>query len=266
MAYIHIPRKRFEQPQGRLQPRAEWADRLASLIHFGTSGPLDVIDLAANYVRTGAAAIEPNAHGIGLRIGAGGTTKGYIESSGAMAGWSGEPTLVFFFPEIGATQGATGGMLHAIPKAQKYTQFVDTNTSSLYVLGNGPCSLEESLGGTRNRSLILRAVSGDPCFFIDRRKVSGVVGTINTGAKTIRFGAWGDGSYNFNGVYGSIATVKGAVSDAEALALVENPWLMYSDDPIRFYSLAGGGVPISISVAASNITSSGARITATLGF
>ena len=41
-----------------------------------------------------------------------------------------------------------------------------------------------------------------------------------------------------------------------------NPWQLFRADPIRIYSLPSGPISVTInSITASNITSSGARIT-----
>ena len=261
MTAIIIPRKHLAQPQGRVRIRRDWEPRLASLLHFSPSGARDLADQAANYAPVGAAAIDPHANGLGLRTGAGGTTNGYVESSGAMAGWSGNPTLVFFLPEIAASQGANGAMLHAIPAATQYTQITPSG-DAVYVLGQGAYSIGENILGKRNHTLILRATSQDPAWFSGRRKTDGVTGTIGTGAKTVRYGAWSSAGWQFNGVYGSVATVKGFLSDAEAYDLIDYPWLFYEADPIRIYSLPSGAITLN-SLTMSNITQTSTR--ATLG-
>ncbi len=66
-------------------------------------------------------------------------------------------------------------------------------------------------------------------------------------------------------IFWSLAAFTGP--DTDAREYVSAPWQLFCADPIRIYSLPSGPiVPLSVHVAASNITSSGARITATLGF
>lgn len=57
------------------------------------------------------------------------------------------------------------------------------------------------------------------------------------------------------------------ITPPEAEEIAQNPWQLFRADPLRIYSLPSGPiVPISLSIAVSNITSSGSRNTVTLGF
>ena len=263
MSVIHIPRRRFEQPRGMVEAHPDWAPRLASLINFGAGEPVDLIDRGAKYVRSGGAILTPHQRGIGLRTKIGGAQDEYIESSGAMASWSGEPTLVFHLPEIAAAQDPGGSMLHAVTSEGSYT-FFDYTGSYLYILGSGSYSLGEGAFGTRNRSLIIRAAGSDPSIFLDRKKIAATTRTIGAGAKTVRIAAWSSRTYQFAGVYGSVATIKGAITDAEAREFVDYPYLAYRPRIQRIYSIpAAGGALALTSLTMSNPTSSGAR--ATLG-
>jgi hypothetical protein len=76
----------------------------------------------------------------------------------------------------------------------------------------------------------------------------------------------GDGS-TINCQYGAVALalfVDGVVSDDEYAELYASPWQIFKADPIRFYSLASGGIPTLTALTASNITQTGVRATLTL--
>lgn len=249
MAATHIPERRFRQPAHLVGVHPDWEGRVVSLLHFGAGAPVDVADRRI-YVPLGAAKTEPAAPGIaGWRTGAGGATSGYIEASGAMAGWSGNPTIVFFFPEIGTTQDGNGGMLYAIPAASSYTQI--TSGGQLFFAGNGPYTLPEEIRGTRNKTLILRGAGADPAFFTDMKKAPGIAATIPSGPKTVRLGAWSSNGWQFNGVYGSVAVIAGAITDDEAYQLVDNPWMLYEADSDALYFDLGAGGGTSQDLAAS---------------
>lgn len=262
MAAIHIPDRRFRQPADIVGVHPDWEGRVVSLIHFGAGAPVDLAAPQMNYSIVGAVNIEPVGPGlVGLRAGGGGTTTGYIEATNALPAWSGQPTLIFFLSQIAPVLDVQGAMLHAITSQSKYTQ-ITANGSSLYVLGSGSAaSLGEDLRGTRNRSLIARTVNGSEAVFIDNRKVTGVASTVSAGAKTIRLGYWTSPGWQFNGVYGSVAVIAGAITDDEAYQLVENPWGLYEAEQSIIYSFPTGGIVTLNSLTASNITSSGARFT-----
>ena len=257
MSAIHIPRRHLIQPQGRLRLRHDWVGRVVSLVHFGTGRALDVADFNAAYTPSGSASFVSSQSGVGLKTGPG---YDYIQSSGALAGFSGNFTLALYFEEFGATQDANGGMMWAIPAASHYTQL--TSTGGIFFAGQGPYSLSSDPRGTRNTSIILRGAGSDPAFFVGRGKSTGVSASIASGAKTVRIGAWSSSGWNFSGTYGSVALVNGSMSDAEVMELVEYPWMFYAIDPARFYSFPSGPITLT-SLMMSAFTSSGAR--ATLG-
>ena len=262
MTGIAAPAHRYEQPADLVRVHPDWEGRVKSLIHFGTGAAVDVVDQRI-YVPIGASKAVPAAPGlVGLRVGDGGTTNGYIEASNALAGFSGNVTLVFFLPEIGATQDSSGAMLYAVPGSGSYTQF-SSDGSGLWVLGSGsPRPLGEDVRGTRNRTIIARAAGADPCQFVDHRKTtSPSVGSIPTGAKTVRIGAWSSAGYQFNGVYGSVAVIAGAITDDEAHQLVDNPWMLYEAERDEIFSLPSAGPVSWSSLTASGITQTGATLT-----
>lgn len=260
MTGIVAPAHRYEQPADIIGVHPDWQGRVKSLIHCGTGAAVDVADNRI-YVPTGAAKAAPAAPGlVGLRVGDGGVTTGYVEASGAMPGFSGNLTLVLFLPEIAATQASNGAMLYAIPAASSYTQITPSGDSA-YIYGQGPYALGKNVLGTKNTTLILRTAGPDPAFFVDFKKTTGLLVSIPAGPKTIRLGAWSSPGWQFNGVYGSVAVIAGAITDDEAYQLVENPWMLYEAEPATIYSLPSAGALTINTITASNITSSGARIT-----
>lgn len=84
-----------------------------------------------------------------------------------------------------------------------------------------------------------------------------------TAAKTIQIGLWNSATnYQFYGVVSACHFVERVVTDDEISDWMLNPWDVYRADPIRIYSLPSGPISLAInSITASNITSSGARIT-----
>lgn len=239
--------------------RHEWSGRVVSLVHFGTGRAVDVVDINANYVSTGAGVFRSGRQGVEFAVD--NNTASYIESSGALPGVSGGVTLCFFLPFIGGTD-FNGSMLYAIPASSNYTQLNNAG-DGIFILGSGGTySLGENVRSTYDRSLILRAAGADPAIFVDRAKRSGATGSIPAGGKTIRLGAWSGSSYQFIGSMGSVAVVSGELSDSEAVGLATYPWMFYASDPVRFYSLPSGPITLN-SLTMSAFTSSGAR--ATLG-
>ena len=260
MTGIVAPAHRYDPPADIIGVHPDWQGRVKSLIHFGTGAAVDVADNRI-YVPVGAAKATPAAPGlVGCRLGDGGTTNGYIEASGALASFSGPVTLVFYLPEIGATQGASGAMLYAIPANTSYTQITPSG-DGMYIAGGGPHSLGQDVRGRKNVSLILRAAGPDPAIFVGHKKTSAGVHSLGSGAKTIRLGAWDSPGWQFNGIYGSFAVIAGPITDDEAYQLVDNPWMLYEAEPETIYSLPPSAAPTINSITASNITSSGARIT-----
>lgn len=221
-------------------------------MHFGTGRALDVADFNSAYTPSGGASFVPSQSGVGLKTGAG---YDYIESSGALAGFAGNFTIALYFEEFGATQDANGGMLWAIPAAWHYTQI--SPGGQIFFAGQGPYGLPSDPRGTRNTSIILRGAGSDPAFFVGRGKSTGVSASIAAGAKTVRIGAWSSAGWNFNGTYGSVALVNGAMSDAEVMGLVDYPWMFYAIDPIRFYSLPSGPITLnSLTIIPGSTTAS----------
>lgn len=70
----------------------------------------------------------------------------------------------------------------------------------------------------------------------------------------------GNPNKSFRGTLSLVLLIDKALTGEEAAELSFNPWQIFRADPIRIYSLPSGAITIN-SITASNITSSGARIT-----
>ncbi len=90
-------------------------------------------------------------------------------------------------------------------------------------------------------------------------------GTPNS-ISTLYLGNRGANDRQLNGVIMAAAFWSRALNDYEVVELHSSPWQLFRADPIRIYSLPAATIPSSLNVAASNITSSGARATVTLVF
>lgn len=137
--------------------------------------------------------------------------------------------------------------------------YVDNPTTASYtatVTGSGAANGEFFAVGLVKRGNTVKAIT------------SRAVATTTGGNGGIRGSAGG-------GLYGQAAAVDGRtvyastvlsaicstpLADAHMQDLLANPWQIFRADPIRIYSLPSGALTIN-SITASNITSSGARIT-----
>lgn len=262
MSVIHIPRRHFVQPQGRLAASPQWADRLLSLVYLGEGGPRDVVDSAANYALSGATSRGVFDVGVGLGLNKD-SGLGFAVSSNAMAGYSGEATTVQFLPEIGPNPDSYGMMLYAIPSA-RYSQFAGSGGAQMYAFGAGTFATPGgAVYGSRNRTVAVRH-AGEKALFVDRQKqaYSSTTTAIPSGTKSVRIGAWTGAGWTFSGIIGSTAVFAGALTDDEIFELVAEPWSLYQADPLRIYSVPSGPIsPTITGITASNITQTGATIT-----
>src|SRR5574340_1035041 len=178
-----VPR---HQPRGPVQVNPAWRNRLLSLIYFGGGAPADLIDQPAGYTFGGSARLGAESRGVGLETGAG--TLDYIESTNAMAGFSGNVTVIVHFLRIDPVQSASGFVFYGLPAAGLYTQLT-AGTDFIDSAGGG-VSLGESILGTRNRTLAFN--SAGTKFYLDRRLLSTNYASSNlpAGAKNVRIGGW----------------------------------------------------------------------------
>lgn len=137
--------------------------------------------------------------------------------------------------------------------------YVDSPTSASYTatLSNAGADngVIRSVGLTKRGNVVK--------VFANRQSASatGGNGGIRRSAGSGLFGQ--SGSIDGRAVYAStvLSAVCGvALPDAAMFDLLDNPWRIFRADPIRIYSLPSGALTIN-SITASNITSSGARIT-----
>src|SRR5574337_619237 len=219
-----VPR---HQPRGPVQVNPAWRNRLLSLIYFGGGAPVDLIDRPAGYKLGGSARIGAETRGVGLETGAGALD--YIESTNAMAGFSGNVTVIVHFLRIDPVQDTSGFVFYGIPPASIYNQILATG-DTFYNSSAVSVPLGESILGTRNRTLAFN--SAGTKLYLDRRLISysySSSGPLPSNAKTVRIGCWSGAGFSFKGVIGSVAVLRGELSDAEHLAWADNPWIAYSD-------------------------------------
>ncbi|KAI5914621.1 gp436 family protein [Thauera sp. 2A1] len=251
MAEILIPRRRFSQPQGRQKVAQDWRDRLLSLVHFSSSGVTDVADETAVWTPTGQYWLEPSTHGDGLRLD--NSAVGKVQNSTLMASVLNEPvTVVLFLPVVGAPPGAGCVFFGSEP----YSSYSQIDTSGIfYFFGTGRGSHTEINNGafynSENRTIAFRqdvtgnAAYGGNALFIGKKKfVADSTGKLFNGATTIQYGGWSAISWQYQGVIGSAAIIRGSATDEEIQAAVDNPWMFYEDDPVRIYSFAAGAATV----------------------
>lgn len=225
-----------QQPTGTPRVNPAWAGRLVSLVHFADGAtPYDVVD-KRYYVHSGSS-LRAAPGGRGLTAPAVGASN-RADAAGALATTSGEFTLVVYMPEMPAATDTYGAIPWSIPADNTWNQ-ISADGTGIYAMGNAaPTAFGEDIRGTKRRTLIFRNAGSDKAIFLDRKKISWVGGnTLAAGAKSISIGGLGAGvGYSFAGVIASVAVIRGAITDAEALAWVNNPWLGYAsvDDSLAF--------------------------------
>ena len=247
MAEILIPRRRFTQPQGRQKVAQDWRGRVLSLVHFSPSGVTDVADEKAVWTPSGSYWLEPSTHGDGLRLSS--AVLGKIQNSTIMADVLNEPvTVVMFLPVIGAS-ASSGPVFFGSEPYSSYCQIASNGL--FYFFGGGPDSHTEvangSFFGSENKTIAFRqdetgnAAYGGNALFIEKKKfAAGGTGKLFNGATTIQYGGWNGVGWQYQGVIGSAAIIRGSATDAEVVEAVDNPWMFYEDDPVRFYSIPAG--------------------------
>lgn len=247
MAEILIPRRRFSQPQGRQKVAQGWRDRLLSLVHFSPTGVTDVADDTAVWTPTGTYWFEPSIHGNGLRLD--NTVLGKIQNSTVMASVLNEPvTVLMFLPVVGASPGS-GCVFFGSESYSSYSQI--NKNGQCFFFGTASGSHTETANGalydSENKTIAFRqdvtgnAAYGGNAFFIDKKKFAASgTGKLFNGATTIQYGGWSAVGWQYQGVIGSAAIIRGSAIDEEILDAVDNPWMFYENDPVRIYSFAAG--------------------------
>lgn len=268
MAEILIPRRRFSQPQGRQKVAQDWRDRLLSLVHFSAAGVTDVADDKAVWTPTGQYWLAPSTHGEGLRLDL--NAVGKIQNSTIMAGVLNEPvTVVMFLPVVGGSPGS-GCVFFGSESYSSYSQIALSGV--VHFFGTATATHTETADGafykSSNRTIVFRQdATGNAAYdgnalFIDKKKFAASgTGKLFNGATTIQYGGWNDIGWQYQGVIGSAAIIRGSATDDQVLAAVDNPWMFYEDDPVRIYSLPSGPVIPTLSTPSiSNITTDGFRV------
>ena len=267
MTAIIIPRKHLSQPQGRVELAPEWAGIIKRAYVAGQSH-----DPASDFLYdTAPYELSPNPTGLGLNFA---NQQGVALTSGS--GFSSivnvdAPVFVMCLSDrtnpdsrwpfadyspggsadsvsFGARFENTGALLRVRNAAGSnlvettFTNVIKPGVNS-HVFGHTP----NSLGYIAN---------GDGVY----KSAVSAAGSRGLGTSA-RFGSGGDYTANrFIGSIGLFAVGSSSLSAAQALDLAANPWQLFRADPVRIYSLPTGAISIN-SILASNITSSGARIT-----
>lgn len=161
------------------------------------------------------------------------------------------------------------------------SRFISDDTNNHFILqiysdgklyhNYGPPSPQASVSGAWGDDRLLLVSNGSQITLDQNgRQISssGVIGAYsNAGNTGLYLGDFNTpDAADFDDFY-TVAIWRRALSTAERVEWYLNPWQLFGADPTRVYSLpAAGGIPSSLNVAASNITTTGARITATLSF
>lgn len=269
MAAIIIPRKHLSQPQGRVELAPEWAGIIKRAYVAGQSH-----DLAYDFwYDTAQYELSPTPTGLGLTFAA---QQGVALTSGS--GFSSivdidapvfvvclsvrtNPDQRWLFADydfggsankisFGVRGNATDALLRV--RNASGSNLVETTFTNVTKLG-----VNSQVFGHTTSSLGYVA-NGDGVY----KSAVSAAGSRGTGTSA-RFGSGGDfPSNNFIGSIALFAVGSADLPEKQALDLAENPWQLFRADPIRIYSIPSGPISLTInSITASNITSSGARIT-----
>ena len=253
MTAIIIPRRHYTQPQGRVEIAPEWED--------GLIGVFLPPAMSREWQITGTTGLlVPRRDGIAFDTNGGGT---YASKPVVAHQNTGFTMLV-----SGVTKNKSG---------QDYAGVYNGGTYQglLYSLGLAKFSYypRNGLGVTFDAAPALAAYGGDEYTLIGGGDgISHAGALMQNGALYQLSGAY-SGASAYDRVHsggrfaagGSVSNTLSAfwrkflVPDAQR-ELALNPWQLFRADPIRIYSLPTGAISIN-SIAASNITQTGARIT-----
>lgn len=255
MSVIIIPRKRLRQPQGRVEVAPEWED--------GLIGVFLPPAMSLEWQITGTTGVlVPRRNGIAFDTN-GGTT------------YASKPVVAH--QNTGFTMLASGVTKNNVAKDYAGVYNGGTYQCLLYSTGSYKFSYypRNGLGVVFDAAPAIAVLGGDEYTLIGGGNgISHAGALMQNGALYQLSGAY-SGTSAYDRVHSGCRFAAGAavsntlsafwrkflVPDAQRdLAL--NPWQLFRADPIRIYSLPSGPISLAInSITASNITSSGARIT-----
>lgn len=265
MSVIHIPRRHFAQPQGRVAIAPEWAQDMRFCWSPGSPGLEMVTGQAIPY--------------------AGATVRGGRE--GAEYLHSGRIVLPAAWPRL---DGSTGRALTMLCLADPRTESRMTIYAQRAVLESNHLEMrfnQGQFGPDANNQLAWRA-SSDPGYLAAEHVFTGEMtqfvgvlgqeqeflyaagrllnqrtrGTACTPQPAAIGGLADSTAVQYTRSLGLLAGWHRALTPHEIAELNRAPYQIFRADPIRIYSFPTGPISLAInSITASNITSSGARIT-----
>lgn len=260
MSVIIIPRKHLTQPQGRFA--LDLSGPFSGGLGFaetptGESGGFARVGTVGNVINGGLV-------GYGLN----GST--YLRNSASPV----RNYPLTFMALVRRTAGTLGAVMSIGSGVQRHL---------LYYLGDGRLRMFSGAGSTSETTAGSAGNSGELEWIAGRVSAANsrdvwlngtLLGSdtgniVTTEAATAAIGTYWNSdapALTFTGEIYLACAWSRALPEAELRELYLSPWQLFRAEPLRIYSLPSGGIPTSIAVAASNITSSGARITATLSF
>ncbi len=271
MSVIIIPRKHLSQPQGRLEIAPAWE----GLVIFAVAGDARY-DVTTGLLGT-RSAVEQAVMQDGIAVRA--------TAQNAGVSFDRRPITTAPYSIIAIASPTTEARRQHIffqgeESDPRYCQ-ISLSAGMDWTGGNlgGAVALVEHDQDYKARAHAINAADGNRHVFVGTRSAPGVVALYRDGvalslaaASAVAGtavgigGAWvGGAGANNRGHAGPIAfcaALNFDLSGAQAREISYAPWQLFRADPIRIYSLPSGPISLTInSITASNIPSSGARIT-----
>lgn len=259
MSVIHIPRRNFVQPQGRVAIAPEWMQRSPVALWAPCAPGADAVSggvhpYAGSTVQTSE---------IGLS---------YQHTARVLPGTA--------FPRLDGRLPLTI-LAYCNPNTTRAAIYTQRNGSGNNELGlrvnessannvsfwNFPAAgaWNHGIGTLDGRwQLIGATFSGEEDrIYADGELLMTLAATSGASPAPVAIGGLPDSTaIPYTRGLGLLATFQSALTADEIAELSRNPWQLFHADPIRIYSFPTGPISLTInSITASNITSSGARIT-----
>lgn len=264
MTAIIIPRRHITQPQGRLAVdfSGPFSIGLAAAFDLRTGAPLDVLagqfsDYLGGSYTTGV--------GQGLYRSASPTAtndRRILHAGPVSIVAACDPVPESIVSGIFSDRPAAGGAQHSF-FANAGANGAAVNGRVSYGYLGTELNADNAVSGRMSVYGISLFESASGAIYVDgARLITAINGTgfQNPSAPKVCVGWHSSGRLRATMPF--LALWNRALSDDEHANVAANPWQLFRADPIRIYSLPSGAISLSInSITASNITSSGARIT-----
>ncbi len=171
---------------------------------------------------------------------------------------------------VGST-ASNNQILHIMQDAGQLDFYMRDDSGSGYVKTAARSSLAANLVAGRMTCAAMRTHSTGTQWWFDGRQDTLRTDGGGTGDLTVnRIGVGAmvraSPALYWSGDVAFALMVDRVLPDAALQSLSINPWQVFRAEPVRMYSLPTSAIPSSLNVAASNVTSSGARATVTLVF